>query len=109
MPDNSNWTFNQRQNLVNPKFCPTIKGNYGVLPGFTAQPIQQCGNNSNEPCTFDSSSLEDAINTCNLRYDICSTFSYDENTGQMQIISPNDVPLAASGINIYIRQTDLST
>ena len=101
--------FEQRQNLINPNNCPQIKGNYGVLPGVIGDAVRSCGNQSNEPCEFQADSLEDAINICDLRSDICSTFSYDPGSGQMQILAANAPLTAANRIDVYIRQTGLST
>lgn len=98
----------QRQQLIEPDRCPAIKGNYGVIPGFTGEPIKSCGNGSNESCISIQETLEDAINLCNLRSDICTTFSYDPASGETVILSANNPLRAANRIDVYLRQVKIS-
>lgn len=94
----------ERQELINPILCPQIKGNYGVLPGVEGIVLKQCGKDNKQPCTTIQPSLEDAINLCDARSDICSVFSYDAGLGQMNILVPNTTLSPAGRIDVYTRQ-----
>ena len=96
----------ERRQLIQPNQCPQIKGNYGVLPGMDGQTLKQCGNNSNEDCFSIEGSLEDAINLCDVRADICSVFSYN-TLGEMRILRPNSTLSVSNNTNVYTRQVQI--
>ena len=98
----------QRQQLIEPDRCPEIRGNYGVTPGFTGKPLQSCGNSGNEPCISVEETLEDAINSCNLRADICLRFSYDPGSGETVILNSTEPLEAANRIDVYTRQVKIN-
>jgi len=96
----------ERRQLIQPTQCPQIKGNYGVLPGMDGTTLKQCGNNSNEDCISTEPSLEDAINLCDVRADICSVFSYNA-AGEMRILKPNSTLTVAGSTDVYTRQVQI--
>ena len=80
---------------------------FGVIPGASGTPIVQCGANKNKICEIEAKTINEAVEYCNLRVDICDMFSYDTNTLKMQIIgSINDESTRknTSSSNVFVRQ-----
>ena len=94
----------QSSTLIDPSKCPKIQGNFGVRPGLSGTVLNSCGNNNNEECVIIATNLNEAVNICMARADICQQFSYDLSQGKMRILNPK-VPLTSGeNENTYILQ-----
>ena len=88
---------------IDPKYCPQVKGFYGVTTNKSIKIVNSCGQTKSESCVFyNVNTLNDAVITCNIITDICTSFTYSENTKIMNIVS--DVDQGTGDYNIYTRQ-----
>jgi len=97
----------ERSLLIDPSQCPTVKGDYAVLPAVNGHAKTLCGDDDNQKCILPAVTLEQAINNCNFRSDICTMFSFDEVSGTMTIINPRNLSVDTK-TNVYIRQVGVS-
>jgi hypothetical protein len=93
----------QSIDLINPNQCPSIEGDYGVKPNTKGVPLKACGDGSQE-CTSTVNSLNEAVNICNRKFNICQAFSYVSSTGLMTIIDTMSPLEDSANIDTYFRQ-----
>ncbi len=98
----------QRSQLVESGQCPKVKGNYAVLPAVNGSIKIICGDGGDQACTLPALTLEQGINNCNFRSDICEGFSFDEVTGTMSILDLSQPLSIDTKTNIYIRQVGIT-
>jgi hypothetical protein len=105
--------------LIKPEKCPKISSTYSVIPNVNTseiRPTYNCTTNPNGTlgtliCNFSGiSTLNLAIDTCNLYGSNCSGFAYNVATGTMVIIDTSygfttDTVVAANNYDVYINQT----
>lgn len=91
-------------NWVSPDNCPVIMGRYGVDAGMSGVPLNVCGDNNNELCEFNASTISNAIAICD-RNDICKSFQYIPSDGKLIFIDPSSSTWKPSTSDIYVRQT----
>ena len=89
---------------IDPSQCLSIKGDYAVITNQTGNAITSCGPTQADVCEFTVTGLNDAVNQCNMRADICNNFAYNESLLQMKIIDPKALTSDSSAWNIFIRQ-----
>lgn len=95
----------QRFQLIEPTRCPTVEGTFALKAGTTGEVLKQCGTQSNEDCSIEVNTLEEAVLQCNQRKDICNVFTYDEGTSTMKIINSSQSYSPTNTENMYLRQT----
>ena len=89
---------------IDPSQCLSVKADYGVITNQTGNAITSCGALGTDVCEFTVTGLNDAVNQCNMRADICTNFAYNESLLLMRIISPSTETFESSAWNIFIRQ-----
>ena len=94
----------QSSTLIDPSKCPKIQGNFGVRPGLSGTVLNSCGNDNNEECVIIATNLNEAVNICMARADICQQFSFDLSQGKMRILNPKEPLTSGENENTYILQ-----
>lgn len=94
---------------IDPSACPNIQGEFGVKPSTKGQVLQLCGKDGMSLCTSQQPSISAAIQSCDMQFNICSGFTYDQS-GNFSIIDTNGSLTATTpDVNTYIRQIQISS
>ena len=96
--------FRQRTQLVEPNRVPVIKARYAVVPNIDKDALNTCGDNGQDLCVFQSSTLSRAIELCNINYKVCTEFTYDPISETMKITNPTSVRQSSQQGNLYLQQ-----
>lgn len=83
-------TNERNRNSVN---CNKPAGEFVVEPNTSVRAgvLNECTYNGlkNQPCKYQASNINDAINQCNRLSDVCNRFVFNSATGYMEMISLN--------------------
>lgn len=95
-----------RSTRIDPKNLPTITTEYGVKAGESFTPLTKCGTGGNEPCTFTSNNLREALQRCDAFIN-CDAVSYNANSRLAHFVDPSSPSNRDLQVNTYVRQVPL--
>jgi hypothetical protein len=75
---------------------------YGIQPNMDGVLLNVCGPTGDQPCLFNTPTVAQAIDQCNVLGTLCGQFAYVENTGQMRVISDSG-QFSSVGTDTYLR------
>ncbi len=79
-------------------------GEFGVITGLDANPVNLCGTNQSDPCIFAVNSISDAETQCDVLKSICNAFTFNSNGSTMKIVQTNNT-FSSLSTNLFIRQS----
>jgi hypothetical protein len=99
--------FSSFSYLINPKDCPTLGAQYGVVQNQTGNILSTCIGLGVDPlspeCRFNAGTIYNAIDICANNQILCQAFTYNEATGE-QIFVTTPLSLAGTGVVTYVKQ-----
>lgn len=99
-----------QQELIDPKKCPSIKGEFGVtakkafFDGASIATLKTCGVSSNETCFKAVNNVDEAMSYCNSYSNICNAFIYEAENKNVYIVDATKILGDYGTGDLFIRQ-----